>query len=458
MSMARIIESSIRRGAPAGPESRARNPVARRLLALPLLLGLAASGCADRITDTGTVPTSIELSRSELNLVRGTIETVSATVLDQHGEPMLSLPAGFAITWATSDPEVVRVADGLVSAHRGGRATITASAGQLTPAQLPVAVVSSYTATALGRVGGTQSNAWAINGSGIVAGWSNVRGGRAFRWAENSGATELAGISSSRGINSAGAIVGSFQHAGGFSAYVYLDGVRTDLAALQPGANSNAYRINDAGTVVGVSGPNGQPVVWRRGADGQYGPPQVLGYRSSNERPVLNGLGDVAFTAFSPSGSGLNEPVLWKALPDGSYAAPRFLGRPAGGSYFVREINDSGLIVGSRWTGSIEMAVLWHPDDYSAPTDLGVGEAWGINSGGWIVGTTGGELPTFGGVPRRPVLWIAGAAGVVAGPFDLGTPDGFAHGGARAINDQGWIVGSTWGPGEVMATLWRPEL
>jgi uncharacterized membrane protein len=434
----------------------------RGRLVLAMVAALAVPGCDDGLPSelASGQPASVRLNLTAVQLLVGEDTTVIATLHDRTGQPVASPSAVFQVTWSSSDENVASVANGVIRAVGQGRASVTAAAASLPAAAVdidvvsPGAVLDRYQAIALGRLGATQSNGWAINDAGVVAGWASVSGGRAFRWSEADGMTALPGISSSRGINSAGAIVGFFNHAGGFSAYVFHDGVRIDLQALDTGTNSDAYRINDAGTVVGRSA-TGRAVVWRRGADGSYGAPLALGYRNSNQSPVINGRGDIAFTAFDVSRTGLNEPVLWRIQPDGSYGDALFLGRPAGGSYFVRDINDAGQIVGFRWTGTIEMAVLWHPADYSAPIDLGIGEAWGINNHGWIVGGTGGNLPSLGGVPRRPALWVVDASRSVHGPYDIGTPAGFAYGAARAINDHGWITGSTWGPGEIMATLWR---
>ena len=434
-----------------------------RTLALALMAALAVTACDDGLPSEAASgqPTSVRLNMDAVQLLVGEDTTVSATLYDRNNQPTADPSGAYRLTWSSSDSDVASVVNGVIRAIGIGRATVTAVAASLPAARVEIEVpapgtlIDRFHAIPLGRLGATQSNGWAINDAGVVAGWSNVSGGRAFRWSEAEGMTALPGISSSRGINSAGAIVGHFNHPSGFSAYVFDTGVRIDLTPLDAGSNSNAYRINDSGTVVGRS-TAGRAVAWRRGADGRYGAPVALGYRNSNDSPVINGRGDIAFTAFSPSFTGLNEPVLWRIQPDGSYGDALFLGRPAGGSYFVRDINDAGLIVGFRWTGTIEMAVLWHPADYAAPIDLGVGEAWGINNRGWIVGGTGGDLPSFGGVPRRPALWVVDTSSSVHGPYDIGTPGGFDYGAARAINDHGWITGSAWGPGEIMATLWRP--
>jgi hypothetical protein len=177
------------------------------------------------------------------------------------------------------------------------------------------------------------------------------------------------------------------------------------------------------------------------------------GQRVTHGVAAINDNGDVAF---STRVDGMANPVLWRRAPNGSYGAPRLLARPLGGDYEVLAINNGGVMVGFRWTGVSMMAVAWSPADYDAPLDLGEGQAWGVNSQNQIVGTSGGDLPVFGGSARRPALWTLDAQGNITGPVDLGTPQGHASGGARAISDTGWIVGSSWGPGNVVATLWRP--
>jgi uncharacterized membrane protein len=433
----------------------------RRTLGLAVMFVLATTACGDGLPSelASAQPESVWLNIDAVLLLVGEDATIIATLHDQNGQPIAKPPDAYRVTWSTSDEDVSRVANGVIHAVGVGHATVTAAAASLAPATIAIEVVSPatvlerYEAVALGRLGATQSNGWAINDAGVVAGWADVSDGRAFRWSEPDGMTALPGTSASRGINGAGAIVGFSTHSSGSSAYVFHNGVRTDLPALQAGFNSAAYGINDTGTVAGRSG--GFAVVWRLGADGSYHAPYALGYRNSSAATVINSRGDIAFTAFSPSFSGMNEPVLWRVQPDGSYGHALFLGRPAGGSHYVLDMNDAGLIVGFHWTGTIERAVLWHPDDYSAPIDLGVGQAWGINNHGWIVGATGGDVPPFGGVPRRPALWLVDASRSIHGPYDIGTPAGFDSGAARAINDHGWITGSAWGPGEVMATLWR---
>lgn len=318
----------------------------------------------------------------------------------------------------------------------------------------------SHTATLLPAPGATQSNGWSVNDSGIASGWSDASGGRAIRWSEAGVAEDILGVDSgTRGINGAGGIVGWARHPDGLQrAYVYTGGVRIDLEKLEPGGRGSAHGINDAGTVVGISSMEGgsNAVVWRQEADGSYGAPVALGFGNPTEGPQVNDRGDIVFSAYVWN---LHRPVIWPVQPDGSYGEPIWLGRPADGHYYARDMNDQGVVVGSRHQPSEgpPVAVVWLPGDYDAPIDLGIGEAWAINEHNQIVGTRGGHLPVFGGASRRPALWALEADGTISGPLDIGTPSGYQSGGARDINDEGVIIGSSWGPEEVQATLWTPR-
>jgi probable HAF family extracellular repeat protein len=320
---------------------------------------------------------------------------------------------------------------------------------------------ATHSATVLPGLGGTRSNGWVINEAGLAAGWSNVSGGRAIRWSEAGVATDLLGADSgTRGINNAGAVVGWVRHPDGIQrGFVHVGEVRIDLENLDPGVIGVASAINDAGTVVGVGPSEDGPsaVVWRQASDGSYGAPLALGFGSPTQGPSINSRGDVAFSAYVWN---LHRAVIWPVGPDGDYGDPIWLGRPVDGEYYAQDINDRGVVVGFRkqpWGGDSPVAVVWFPGDYDAPVDLGIGEAWSVNENNQIVGTTGGDLPVFGGAPRRAALWTIEADGSITGPEDLGTPSGYQYGAARHINEAGAIIGSSWGPGEVTATVWKPK-
>ncbi len=122
---------------------------------------------------------------------------------------------------------------------------------------------------ALGTLGGNNSYATAINKSGQVVGHSSLASGYEHAFLTTGGALTdlgtLGGVSSSAyGINNAGAIVGYSWLAGNSDqhAFLYYHGHMADLNGLIP-ANSGwvlqqAYGINNAGDIVGSGTFNGQ--------------------------------------------------------------------------------------------------------------------------------------------------------------------------------------------------------
>jgi probable HAF family extracellular repeat protein len=126
---------------------------------------------------------------------------------------------------------------------------------------------SSYTATDLGTLGGTQSVAEAMNISGQVVGYSYLSGGQVYHaFLYSAGTmTDLGVISSTFatgplfsqafGINASGQAVGWSQSSaspGDQLAFLYSNGAMTNLGTLG-GYYSHAYGINAGGQVVGWS-------------------------------------------------------------------------------------------------------------------------------------------------------------------------------------------------------------
>jgi probable HAF family extracellular repeat protein len=113
----------------------------------------------------------------------------------------------------------------------------------------------------LGTLGGRNSQALAISPLGAIVGWSETASGHrhAFRW-ENGVMTDLGTLpggnsSIARDINRGGAIVGSSNTASGEThAFRWKDGVFTDLGT-QGRQFSRATAINSAGQIAGILGP-----------------------------------------------------------------------------------------------------------------------------------------------------------------------------------------------------------
>jgi hypothetical protein len=435
------------------PVSERRFRHAHRATAL-ILLALAATSCGDSTTAPEPVTSRLHVNVSHVSVRIAESRTLVAGLRDANGNA-LNLPAGFAVSWTSSDPTVAQVHAGTVTGVSAGTATITASAASYEDVHVSVTVANElfldFQPAELGRLNGSRSNAWAVSDAGDVVGWSDVSGGRAVLWRVGAGGTDLLGLpAGTRGMNADGAVVGYYNlPAGGQRGFAARAGVRTDLPGIQAGHSTIGFGINRDGIVSGVS--HGWAVVWESEPDGSYGEPRSLGLYSNQDGAYINGRGDVAFTARTV---GCCEPVLW-LRGDGGYGTPISLGRDGPGPAWAMGINDAGVVVGYQWTGLELRAVAWLPADYSQLVDLGPGQAWHINNRNQVVGTSGDELATFGGVASRPALWILEDDGVVTGPLDLGTPPSFEWGGARFISDTGWIAGSVWGPPHVMATRWR---
>jgi probable HAF family extracellular repeat protein len=113
--------------------------------------------------------------------------------------------------------------------------------------------------TDLGTLGGNNSTARGVNTAGMVVGNSDAVGGvqRPFLWTPGGGMIDIGGLGGSSatgfafGINDVGTIVGHSERIDGtFGAYLLQGGTMTDLGTLG-GENSTAFAINNAGVIVG---------------------------------------------------------------------------------------------------------------------------------------------------------------------------------------------------------------
>lgn len=117
---------------------------------------------------------------------------------------------------------------------------------------------------AMETLGGFADAARAVNASGVAAGYASANGTSLFhaaRWSASGAITDLGTLggmlSAAYGINSTGDIVGwSLDSANQNRAFLYSNGAMVDLNTLLPAGSgwtlTHAYAINDAGVIVGA--------------------------------------------------------------------------------------------------------------------------------------------------------------------------------------------------------------
>ncbi|MEK8033303.1 hypothetical protein AACH06_20985 [Ideonella sp. DXS29W] len=158
----------------------------------------------------------------------------------------------------------------------------------------------------------SHSEASAINGNGVVVGYSDTANidFQAFMWCDGT-MTKLPTLGGTRsganGVNDAGDVVGFASLATGMNhAFLYRDGQMRDLGVLRSGKFSTAFAVNNLGQVVGSSdtGQN-KPSTVAFIYDQQGGMrelPLLKGWRQMSAS-AINDAGWVVGTAVSSSGN-----------------------------------------------------------------------------------------------------------------------------------------------------------
>ncbi|MEN6451202.1 MAG: PEP-CTERM sorting domain-containing protein [Thermoguttaceae bacterium] len=229
-------------------------------------------------------------------------------------------------------------------------------------------------------------------------------------------------------INENGQIVGTAQTGSANHAFLYSNGVMSELGTLSPGGNSNAYGINNLGQVVG--GSCNDACVFSNGTITDL---SALPGFTAHVAYDINDLGQVV---------GMSDPVpgySWGCAYLYSGGTMTLLGTLPGYGFrsYAESVNNSGQVVGT----SLSSNNTWHAFLYDKGQlkDLGAlpgcafSSASAINSRGQVVGDSGNvNSPTW----SHGFIYDSGKMtdlGVIAGFTYETTPSG--------INDLGQVVG-----------------
>lgn len=315
----------------------------------------------------------------------------------------------------------------------------------------------------LGDLGAHASFASAINAAGQVAGSSFIGSGpqHAFRYSgalRDLGALRAGSHSFGRAINAAGQVAGAADIIPGYNSHAFRSspgGAMTDLGTLG-GINSEAYLINDAGTVAGLANPAGESASHGFVSNG-VGMTDIGTFGGRESHPyAINASGQLV-------GDGTNAAGDTRAfLYEGG--ALRELGTLGGRYSSARDINDAGQIVGSSDTADgTPHAVLWRDGAMRDLGGLGIfsttaaATATAINASGQILGAMFGQTLAS---PFRFVstLFFDSDGEMVDLRYQLGAFGDFALNGNAYLNDAGQVAGTgfDYASGKTRAFLLTP--
>jgi uncharacterized membrane protein len=243
-------------------------------------------------------------------------------------------------------------------------------------------------------------------------------------------------------INEAGQIAGHYTNASGerrgFVTTGAAGAARTELVPLDGHTETRADDINDAGLVVGISGPPSAPTgaVWYATGTPVTSLSGLPGGSGSSRPFAINSDGHVV--GVSSDGSGGTQAVIW--LDPDSLPINLTSGADYAYAYGVSDpvSTENGNVVyvaGQRGHSGDYWAAIWtvSVDDgsFSFEDLAGSAYAWDVNANGDVVGDIGPS--------KRGYLWRL--SGGTTEALELGALVGRGSSSAHAINESGEIVG-----------------
>lgn len=311
---------------------------------------------------------------------------------------------------------------------------------------------AAYEIVDLGTLGGSTSNAFAVNDLGEVAGVSDIPGqqSRGFFWRDGTmttintlGGTASAGL----GMNNLSQVVGWSTLANNQRrALLWDNGALTDLGTLG-GSESTALAINDQTRIVGhslTSGGAQHAFVWAAGVMTDLG---TLGGIIS-EATAINNHNVIVGSALNTQSRTIA--CKWEFVK-GAWAITPLTGFESFTFSKALGIDDSGMIVGQYLTQSGQMrAFKWFDDE---AFDLG------LLTGNFSIARAvrGDHIVGTGSAVAGAIHALGFLDPGIANLNDrLTYTSGWVLVDARAVNTQGWSVGTGTFSGVNRAFLLRP--
>ncbi len=239
------------------------------------------------------------------------------------------------------------------------------------------------------------------------------------------------------GASAGGVAVGRSLRTGGAQAFSWTQsGGRVALPNLAGRAFAVANAANDNGVVVGTGattafGSGRLPLIWNNGVVSQLPLPAGETQGDAND---VNSAGVAV--------GSINAGSLQRAAVFTTLGATVITQTTAGGSFFTTAfgINDSGRVVGTGIDPANAARNVGMVYDVGAATATEVGAlpgangalAFGVSNSGFVTGSS--MMNQGSGLPFR---WSQ-AGGMVAVPLPTGT----TQGSGRAVNSNGWVVGT----------------